>query len=526
MDIVKVREKLKEGKSIYDLDLRVVNYNRVSTEKIEQLNSLTNQANYFNDLIGSIKTWHHVGSYVDEGISGTQVFKRENFLKMINDAKEKKFDLIVTKEISRFARNTIDSINYTELLLKYGVAVYFISDNLNTIYPDSEFRLTLMASLAQDEVRKLSERVKFGIKRSIKDGKVGGTAPYGYRKEKCCLLINEEESPAIQKLFSLYASGKYGLKKIGLLLADSGYYTRKGSIFSDATLKKMLTNPKYKGYYTANMSETIDYKTKQKRKKDECEWVIYKDHNKVPPLVSETLWNEANRIYKSRKHQQNKNNLNKEEYLNHKSYTSKLICQEHNTFFIKSASGKRKKNPVWHCNEYLRHGLKGCASPRIFEKDLTFILKPYLLKILGNTETIIMDLVNDYEEIFTKSNLKKHEFSNEKQISKIKIKQNRLLDLLLNNTITNEMFLTKNADLELELTKLKTHSQDSSQTNFNKNTIQEVLLKILKSDKTYFECLSLFISRIIVSKINNSRTHLNLNIIFTYGEEDNLEITT
>lgn len=526
MDIVKVREKLKEGKSIYDLDLRVVNYNRVSTEKIEQLNSLTNQANYFNDLIASVKTWQHVGSYVDEGISGTQVFKRENFLKMINDAKEKKFDLIVTKEISRFARNTIDSINYTELLLKYGVAVYFISDNLNTIYPDSEFRLTLMASLAQDEVRKLSERVKFGIKRSIKDGKVGGTAPYGYRKEKCCLIINEEESPAIQKLFSLYASRKYGLKKIGLLLADSGYYTRKGSIFSDATLKKMLTNPKYKGYYTANMSETVDYKTKQKRKKDECEWVIYKDHTKVPPLVSETLWNEANRIYKSRKHLQNKNNLNKEEYLNHKSYTSKLICQEHNTFFIKSASGKRKTNPVWHCNEYLRYGLKGCTSPRIFEKNLTLVLKPYLLKILGDTETIIMDLVNDYEEMFAKNNLKKHVFSNKEQISKIKIKQNRLLDLLLNNTITNEMFLTKNADLELKLTKLETTSLDTSQTTFSKNSIQEELLKILKSDKTYFECFSLFISKIIVSKINNSRTHLNLNLIFTYGEEDNLEITT
>ena len=144
MDILKAREELKLGKTIYDMTLRVVDYGRVSTDKNDQINSLENQKNYFNDMIDNVKSWIHVASYSDEGISGTQVYKREQFLQMIEDARLGKFDLILTKEVSRFARNTIDSISYTQLLLKYGVIVCFISDNLNTIYPDSEFRLTLM----------------------------------------------------------------------------------------------------------------------------------------------------------------------------------------------------------------------------------------------------------------------------------------------------------------------------------------------------------------------------------------------
>ena len=215
MDIIKARQELTLGKTIYDMKLRVVDYGRVSTDKEDQLNSLENQVNYFNDMISAVKNWTHVGSYSDEGISGTQVSKREQFLKMIEDARLGKFDLLVTKEISRFSRNTLDSIHYTQLLHSYGVVVYFISDNIQTINPDSEFRLTLMASMAQDEVRKLSERVKFGIRRSIKDRKVGGSGIYGYIKKDCKLTINEKEAIVVNKIFSLYSSGEYGLKRNG-----------------------------------------------------------------------------------------------------------------------------------------------------------------------------------------------------------------------------------------------------------------------------------------------------------------------
>ena len=246
MDIVKARQEILLGKTIYDMHLRVADYGRVSTDKDDQINSLENQINYFSDMISNVRTWTHVQSYSDEGISGTQVYRRDQFLKMIEDARLGKIDLILTKEVSRFARNTIDSIQYTQLLLKYGVIVFFTADNINTVYPDSEFRLTLMASMAQDEVRKLSERVKFGIRRSIKEEKVGGGGLYGYNKKDCKLTINEEEAVAVRMIFSLYASGEYGFKKIGESLAEKGYYTRKGKVFCDATLKKMILNPRYK----------------------------------------------------------------------------------------------------------------------------------------------------------------------------------------------------------------------------------------------------------------------------------------
>ena len=167
MDLYAIRNMLSQGKSIYDLPLRVTFYARVSTDRYEQLNSLENQVTYFENFIKEQENWTFVEGYVDEGISGTSVKKREDFLRMVDDAKRKKFDLILTKEISRFSRNTLDSIKYTQELLSNSVGVHFLSDNINTFQPDSELRLTIMSSIAQEEIRKLSERVRFGYKRSV-----------------------------------------------------------------------------------------------------------------------------------------------------------------------------------------------------------------------------------------------------------------------------------------------------------------------------------------------------------------------
>lgn len=407
MDIKKAREKLILGKTIYDLPLRVVHYGRVSTDKHEQHNSLENQYNYFVDMIANNNNWTYIDSYSDEGISGTIATKREEFLRMIEDAKKGRFDLILTKEVSRFARNTIDSIKYTELLLSYGVIVFFISDNINTIYPDSEFRLTLMASMAQDEIRKLSERVKFGIKRSIKDGKLGGSTLTGYYKKSGRLYINKKQAIMIKKLFTLYASGEYGFKKIAQILADDGYYTKTGKIYSESTLKKMLQNYRYKGYYTANLSNVVDYKTHKKKKNPKEEWVLYKDF-KIPAIVDEELWNRANTIYNERHSKYNINN--KEEYLKNKRYTSKLICLEHNTTFIRCSNGKRKKHPVWQCNEYLRHGLKGCKTPIIKEEKLNMLFEELLKRKIPSN--VLEEIIKEYKKITNTKEIKKYIINN------------------------------------------------------------------------------------------------------------------
>ena len=528
MNIIKARQELTMGKSIYDMDLRVVDYDRVSTEKEVQLNSLINQANYFNDMIAEVKKWNHIGSYVDEGISGTQVYKRDDFLRMIEDARLGKFDLIVTKEISRFARNTIDSIKYTQLLLSYGVIVFFVSDNINTINPDSEFRLTLMASMAQDEVRKLSERVKFGIRRSIKDGKVGGGGLYGYIKKNCKLIINESEAPAVRKIFSLYSSGEYGFKKIAEILAGDGYFTRNGKVFSDTTLRKMIINPRYKGWYTANMSEVEDYKTHKKVSKAKEEWVIYKDESgSIPAIVSEEIWNKANEIHNERKSRWNKNVLNKEFYIQNRNYTSKIFCMEHNTTFIRTASGKRKDNPIWQCNEFLRHGIKGCATPRLFEKHLDEIFTTMLEKIVDNKEEILDEISNDYLNLIKESNSAYDTDSLKQKIDEQQILKERLIDMSLRKMISDDEFIEKNNKIKNEISKLnkeliQIESNKESVSYYEKiiSQIRESLTPKLDIKNNVGKYFNLFIDKVFVSKINNDRKHLKLQMVFNFKHND------
>ena len=447
---------------------------------------------------------------------------------MIEDARIGKIDLILTKEVSRFARNTIDSIKYTQLLLSYGVIVFFISDNINTIYPDSEFRLTLMASMAQDEVRKLSERVKFGIKRSIKNGKVGGGGIYGYIKKDCKLTINENEAQAIRILFALYSSGEYGLKRIGEILAEKGYFTRKGKVFSDTTLKKMIINPRYKGWFTANLTEVEDYKTHKKKSKPKEEWIIYKDESgNIPAIVSEELWNKANEVHNKRIKTWNKNVLNKEFYLENRTYTSKIFCMEHNTAFIRCASGKRKDNPVWQCNEFLRHGIKKCATPRLYEKHLNEIFSSILEKFIENKDEILDTIVKDYISLIKESN---NNFDTENLQSKIQEQElfkERLLDMSLRKLISEEEFIEKNKKINEDISKMRKKIINMESNKESSLYYEDIILKIKNAIQPKMDIrnnigkyFNLFIDKVFVSKINNDRKHLKLRVIFNFKNSD------
>lgn len=530
MDIVKVRQELMYGKTIYDMKLRVGDYGRVSTEKDDQLNSLENQSKHYKDYFSSVPNWTHVNSYYDEGISGTQVYKRDNFLRMIEDARLGKIDLIVTKEVSRFARNTIDSIKYTQELLKYGVIVLFESDNINTIYPDSEFRLTLMASMAQDEVRKLSERVKFGVKRSIKDGKLGGGNLCGYIKKDGKLTINEKEVPIVETLFNLYSTGEYGFKRIGEILADNGYYTKKGKIYSDITLKKMLRNPRYKGYYTANISEVEDYKTHKKKYKPREEWIVYKDtKGNVPAIISEELWEKANKIYDERNAHWNKTVLNKEFYLENRNYTSKLFCKEHNTTFIRTANGKYKDNPVWRCNEYLRHGIKGCESPIIYESHLNDLFESVLNNFIDKKEELVMTIVNDYKHLIKESNASLDMDSIKEKIQEQETFKERLIDMSLRNIISEEDFKLKNDKLNVEINKLKDKLIKLQSSINDISYYEDILNKIKKQVSSKIDVknnigkiFDLFVDKVFISKVDNNRKHIKLEMIFNFKRDNQL----
>ena len=223
MDILDIRTMLRT-RSIYDIPLRVTFYARVSTDSDEQLNSLDNQISYYENFIKKNSAWTFVPGYIDEGLSGISTKKRKRFNGMIADAKEGKFDLIITKEISRFARNTLDSLQYTRQLLGWGVGVFFQDDNINTLDEDAELRLTIMSSIAQDELRKLSSRIKFGHQQAIKSNVVlGNSRIFGYRKEDKRLVIDESQAPMVRDLFRLYATGEYSMKQLEVLFYEQGY---------------------------------------------------------------------------------------------------------------------------------------------------------------------------------------------------------------------------------------------------------------------------------------------------------------
>ena len=324
-----IKEQLNLGKTIYALPLKVCYYARVSTDTQEQLSSITNQIDYFTNYIHNIKAWNLVSCYIDEGISGKVAHKRAQFMQMINDAKEHKFDLILTKSVSRFARNTIDSIYYTNLLLDMGIGVYFLNDNINTFYSDSEFRLTLMASIAQDELRKLSENVRFGLKQSINRGIVlGNNNLLGYHKDKGKLTIIEDEALIVKQIYNLFLKLTHNYSQISRIINKT--YKQK---FTSTSIKRILTNPKYKGYYCGKKTEVINYKNSKRKYLSQEDWIIYQDYNKVPPIIAEDIWNQVNIIIGG----------NKNTYID--IYKNKIICSKHGYVLSK----RKKYNNKYYC---------------------------------------------------------------------------------------------------------------------------------------------------------------------------------
>ena len=264
---------------------RVVAYCRVSTEKDDQLNSLENQKSYFEDYINKNLQWRFVGIYVDEGISGTSINKRTGFKQMIEDAEHKKFDLLLTKEISRFARNTLDSIFYTRKLKSLGIGVYFMNDNINTLDPDSELRLTIMASIAQEESRKTSDRVKWGHKRQMEKGVVFGNGIYGYSLTNGKLFVNEEHAKIVRLIYSLYLNDGMGTHILCKELESRGILSPSGSAkWKNASILRMLKNEKYIGTLKQKKEITVDYLShKKKINEGEEEYIIIENNHE--PII-------------------------------------------------------------------------------------------------------------------------------------------------------------------------------------------------------------------------------------------------
>lgn len=528
MDIYSVANKMKlERKTIFDLSLRVTFYARVSTTREEQENSIEHQVSYFTEMIKANPNWTFVDGYVDK-IRGEYAVNREEFMKMIEDGKTGEFDLILTKEVSRFARNTIDSLTYTRDLLRCGVGVFFQNDNICTIDTDSELRLTIMSSIAADEVRKLSERVRWGHKRSIEQGAVmGNSRIFGYDKKDCKLIINEPEAEMVRLIFETYVTGNYSTRKIEDIVYNKGYRGRNGTRIYHNTISGIIQNPKYKGYYCGNKVKIVDYRTKEQRFLPEEEWIMYKDETGeiVPAIVDEELWDKCNEIFRER----SKIVKDRGRSLKDKSvFTGKIWCASHERPYWRTSYSNSKAKGVsiyqWICSEKKHFGAKSCASFAIMEDELYKMLSDYFKDIADNIEEYVNDFISIYTECDKDANAQKQINDIKARIDKEKYKREKLLDLYVDGSLEKKEFTERNdsinvliSQLEESLFELEGKAQDDIEYLNNVKKIQSYFETMYSSDKTMDhtdvdEMTKAIIDRIDVIPINEKQMRLEIKL--------------
>lgn len=523
MDIHSIRQKLRT-QSIYDIEMRVTFYARVSTDSDEQKNSLGNQIGYYEDFIKRNKAWTFVPGYIDEGLSGISTKRRENFNRMIEDAACDKFDLIITKEISRFARNTLDSIQYTRQLLNDGVGVFFQNDNINTFDEDSELRLAIMSSIAQDELRKLSSRVKFGQQQAIKQSVVfGNSRIFGYKKDNKRLIIDEEQAPMVRELFELYATDEYSMKQLETLFWEKGYRNYNGKKIAHSTMSNMISNPKYKGYYVGNKVRIVDMFTKKQKFLPPEEWVMFKDETGeiVPAIVSEELWDQANVVLRKR----SDDVKGRQGICNHANLlTGKLYCTHCGEPYYRRESKDKSgnKNSKWVCSGKIKNGKDSCPSFAIFEREII----PLLFDVFRDTREASSSMMKEYEKMYrsmtSNGDIEKKIEDVNRSIELSLKKKGKLLELVTLDSITAYDFKSMteqcNADIkaaEQELAELQSQQESSKEFKENMDRIRRVLAdaeRDCSNGKITKEFVDVFIDKIFVTPESDGSMRLDIKI--------------
>lgn len=518
MNYYDIATAIAGGEKIYNIPLRVTYYCRVSTDSDVQLNSLDNQLQYYDNYIKSKKEWFFVKGYVEEGITGTRADKRPSFMQMIRDAMLDKFDLIITKDVSRFARDLEDSIHYIRKLKECGVGIFFENQSLNTFDPNAELTLNILFNIAQEESKKISASVKFGHRKAISEGHVLGSSNItGYKKEKCKLIIVEEEAKMIRKLFELYATGKYGFYRLAKILFDEGYVNKNGRIYDKDSLKRMIQNPKYKGFYRARTYEILDYRTKKRKKNTKDAQIIYKcEDGSIPAIVSEELWDKANEILETRiqSYQNNHYWSGGVKY----PFSSKIYCAEHNTNFQRSHGSRKKNRPTWSCGLYLQYRLEACRSPIIAEVDLYNILKSIMNNIVPDKKVLIDSMLELYDSIDEVNSYNSELITIDEQLKLVESKKSMALDLVftgqLKKTELKKQFeqfessikiLKKRREKVLEQAKILSESKSSTRMVIE-SIYEEIDGGILE------EFIRQFVDEIIVYKIDEDRHNIKLDI--------------
>ena len=456
-----IYERWNQERKIADTKKRVAAYCRVSTDNEDQANSFESQQRYFRQYIERNPAWELYEIFADEDISGTNTKKRKEFNRMIACAKNGDFDLIITKEISRFARNTLDSIYYTRDLKKHGVGVIFMNDNINTLDGDAELRLAIMSSIAQEESRKTSERVKWGQKRQMEQGVVFGRSMLGYDVKGGKMYINEEGAKIVRLIFHKFVKEGKGTHVIARELREEGIAPMRVKEWQNTVILRVIRNEKYCGDLVQKKTYTPDFLSHEKKyNRGQEEFVIIKDHHE--PIVSRELFDEANRILDEK-------SLSQEGKAKHSSrypFSGKIKCGCCGASYVARYKTRRdgSRYKAWRCNEAAKHGSPhtdkagnkvGCSGISIRNEDATHIMYLVMKELKLNQTKITDKLISVIEPIiamdWTGTDIEKLKG----RMDTIEEKRTKLIDIYMSGDITKEEFHAARSKCDAEISELK-----------------------------------------------------------------------
>jgi len=431
--------------------MNVAAYCRVSTDHDDQMNSLENQTSFFEEYIRKHPEWTFVGIYMDEGVSGTSVRKRVQFRRMMEAAKDGAIDLILTKEVSRFARNTVDALNYTRQLRGMGVGVFFLSDNINTLESDGELRLSLMSMLAQEESRKTSARVRWGMQRQMERGFVFSPPMLGYDSRDGVLTVRPEEAEIVRRIYDWYVNCGMGAKKIAQRLAEENTPPGKRlKGWSPTAVMRILTNEKYAGDLIQQKTKVVDYLT-HKSVENKEEKLTFRDHHE--PIVDRAVWEEAQRIRESR----SRNPVGHSSAARSNRYwcSGKVECGVcHGSCVTKTKKAQYDTIRVYHCRhtEHFAGDTGACPNRTCIDERILCACMQFVIRHLPvNAEEIriqLLDALNDSEK---ENKIRTDIDTLEKRAAEWNMRKKKTLALLLDEVITGDDYQAAVKEFDAEL---------------------------------------------------------------------------
>ena len=462
--------------------MKIAAYCRVSTEKEAQIDSLEKQIEFFNEFTKK-NGYELYKLYADEGISGKQIKHRKQFQQMMIDAKAKKFDKVVVKDVSRFARNTVDLLQSVRELKSYGVQVDFLN-NGEVMEGGSEFILTILGAMAQQESANMSKRVKFGKDITAKKGRVPNLV-FGYDKipdERYTLKINEEEAKIVKEIFESYVYKGIGTTKIAWDLNDRGIRTKKTkSKWVQTSIVRMLKNPIYTGRVTNKKSEVTDFITGTRKDLPEEEWIVVE--RPEMRIISDELFNRAQDILAQRSNEFKLNNKReKTEYV----FSTLIYCKHCGYSFRRIKRKYTQDGPEyirWVCSGRNSMGVNHCPNTTVIdEEELLNAIKIYLKNIIKNKKDFMKAVEKEFEKITKlRENNERSEESLLKEIEKVTVKKQKYMEMFQNEIINIQELKKYTNPLNEDIARLERELKLITSEIKEKDVLEKELNKTIKT---------------------------------------------